>query len=238
MGSHLGSPARGDAGAVVFDAVGTLIHPEPPAAVVYADVGGRHGSRLRADEIAPRFRAAFDREEAHDREHGFCTSEAREWERWRRIVADVLDDVTDREACFRELFSYFSRPEAWQCDPQAAATLVGLAAQGYTLGLASNYDQRLRTVTAGLPDLKPIAHVVISSEVGWRKPASEFFATLCRRVNLPAERILFVGDDLDNDYNGARQAGLRAVLLDRKGDAARSAPARVASLRDLLDGEW
>src|SRR5207302_1039003 len=47
--------------AVFFDAVGTLIHPEPPAGAVYAEVGRRHGSRLTAAEIARRFAAAFRR---------------------------------------------------------------------------------------------------------------------------------------------------------------------------------
>ena len=46
--------------AVVFDAVGTLIEPAPPAAEVYAAVGRKYGSRLSVPEVAPRFRAAFE----------------------------------------------------------------------------------------------------------------------------------------------------------------------------------
>jgi putative hydrolase of the HAD superfamily len=223
-----------DVRAVFFDAVGTLIHPDPPAPAVYAAVGRRFGSRLDGDAIAARFRAAFQAEEALDRQSGLRTSEAREVERWRRIVATVLDDVTDAEACFQELFAHFSRPDAWRCDPDAAATLAELAARGYGLGLASNYDERLRSVHAGLPELWPVQHFVISSGVGWRKPAAGFFAALCQVAGLPPGQIALVGDDRDNDYDGARAAGLQAVLFDPRGRDTTAGTARVARLAELL----
>ena len=203
--------------AVVFDAVGTVIHPQPPAPIVYAEVGRRLGSKRSAAEILPRFIAAFDREEAIDHANGLRTSEDREIERWRRIVAHVLDDVSDPDACFRELFEHFSRPDAWDCDPDAAATVQTLARRGYRLGMASNYDRRLRSVIAGMPALAPLQHLIISSEVGWRKPAPQFFAALAQAFDLPAQSILYVGDDPANDYEGARVAGLGAVLFDPKG---------------------
>lgn len=221
--------------AVVFDAVGTLIHPHPPAAIVYAEVGHRFGSRLTPSAIASRFAEALAREEAFDREHGWQTNEIRERERWQRIVAAVLEDVSNPQACFEELFAHFGRPNAWQCDPEAASTLSALQRRGYTLGLASNYDHRLRSVVAGLAPLQLIEHVTISSEVGWRKPAAEFFAALCRTLNLPAAQVLFVGDDLANDFTGAQSAGLHAVLLDRAGKLPLPPQACLRSLRDLLD---
>jgi putative hydrolase of the HAD superfamily len=206
-----------DVRAVFFDAVGTLIHPEPSAAAVYAAVAGSLGSRLTEAEIAARFRAAFAREEAFDRANGLRTGEERERRRWRHIVAAVLPDVCDGERCFEELFAHFARPGAWRCDPQAAAVLAELERRGYVLGMASNYDSRLRTVAAGLPELRPLRHLVISSEVGWRKPAPEFFAALCERTELAPAEILLVGDDRVNDYDGATAAGLRAVLVGAGG---------------------
>jgi putative hydrolase of the HAD superfamily len=220
--------------AVFFDAVGTLIHPEPPAAVVYAAVGRRFGSRLTVPDIAARFARAFGRQEEADRRAGLRTSEEREVRRWREIVADVLDDATDPENCFRELYQHFARPKAWRCEPGTAEVLKGLAGRGLELGLASNYDLRLRSVLAGLPALQVARHTVISSQVGWRKPAPEFFAAVCRVVGLPAGRILFVGDDRHNDYDGARAAGLGAVLYD-PGGREPDVPYRIRSLAGLLE---
>src|SRR5689334_3886912 len=100
--------------AVFFDAVGTLIHPEPPAPVVYAEVGRSFGSRLTPAEIAARFRTAFAREDALDLAAGLRTNEERERRRWRHIVGAVLDDVSDAGGCFEELFAHFGRPAAWR----------------------------------------------------------------------------------------------------------------------------
>jgi putative hydrolase of the HAD superfamily len=200
--------------AVVLDAVGTLIHPDPPAPAVYTQVARRWGSHYDVDAIKARFLQAFEHEELIDRRLGWRTSEAREIERWRHIVAKVLDDVSDAESCFHTLFDHFSQPEAWICDPAIGDMLRRLAQRGFVLGAASNYDNRLHRVVAGKPELRPIQHVIISSEVGWRKPAAEFFAAVCRTVGFPADQILFVGDALINDVQGAQAAGLKAVWFN------------------------
>jgi putative hydrolase of the HAD superfamily len=220
--------------AVVFDAVGTVIHPEPPAPVLYAEVGRRFGSKRTPEEIKLRFVAAFGHEETIDYAEGLRTNEAREVERWRRIVRHVFDDLADADACFEELFEHFSRPEAWRCDADVTETAEALAQQGYALGLASNYDHRLRSVVAGFRVLSGLQHVIISSEVGWRKPAPPFFVALCQAFRLPAEQILYVGDDPANDYEGARTAGLQAVLFDPKGKHVDGIRVRIRALRELL----
>jgi putative hydrolase of the HAD superfamily len=142
------------------------------------------------------------------------TSEEREWRRWQDIVGQVLDDVTDAGACFQALFEHFARPAGWRLNADAAALLMELGRRGHVLGVASNYDQRLRPVVAGMPELAVIHHLVISSEAGWRKPAAEFYAAVCQAAGLPPDQIVHVGDDVDNDYEAARAAGLQAVLFD------------------------
>jgi putative hydrolase of the HAD superfamily len=198
--------------AIFFDAVGTLIHPEPPAPTVYAAVGRRHGSRLTEPEIAARFLAAFARHDAQDMAAGLRTSEHRERQRWRDVVGEVLDDVSDKERCFEELFGHFGRPEAWRGEPGIEDVLNDLR-HSYVVGVASNYDARLHSVLRGLPQFRRVQHVIISSEVGWRKPAPQFFRALCVRVGLRPGEMLFVGDDPVNDYGGATAAGLSAALI-------------------------
>jgi putative hydrolase of the HAD superfamily len=130
------------------------------------------------------------------------------------------------------LFTHFSRPEAWRIDPDAALVLSALAARGFTLGIASNFDHRLRSVTAGFPEMAFLSSIVISAEIGWRKPAREFFAALCQRVELQAEQVLLVGDDVVNDYEGARSCGLHAVLVNPGSSIA--PPAHIRRLLELL----
>jgi putative hydrolase of the HAD superfamily len=220
--------------AVFLDAVGTLLHTWPPAAWVYCMTGARYGSRLSLVAVTARFAAAFALQEEHDRAAGLRTDEAREVARWRAIVSAVLDDVSDPEACFRDLYEHFARPAAWRVEPAAAGVLEELAGRGLALGIASNFDHRLRGLAAGLPELRPVHHLVISSEVGWRKPAAAFFDAVRDRAGVPPEQILFVGDDFANDYDGARAAGLRAVLLDPHGRCPEAPSARIESLGELL----
>lgn len=220
--------------AVFLDAVGTLIHPEPPAPAVYAAVARRFGSRLSLPEIATRFATAFGRQEERDRAAGQRTSEEREVARWRTIVAEVLDDVSDPESCFQELYAHFAGPAAWRCEPGTPEVLAALAGRGWELGIASNFDHRLRGVAAGLPELRPVRHLLISSEVGWRKPAPAFFAAVCAASGCPPAEVLFVGDDFANDYEGARAAGLVALLLDPRRRSLLSPAERIADLGELL----
>ena len=222
--------------AFVFDAVGTLIFPNPSAAEVYAAVGRRFGSQRSVLEIGTRFREAFAREEALDGAGGLRTSEARELERWQRIVAAVLDDVCDPSACFRALHDHFGRPEAWRCAADAGRVLKTLRERHFRLGLASNYDYRLRAVAVGLPELEPVRdHLAISSEIGWRKPAGEFFTAVAQMLACPREQILFIGDDRRNDFDGARAAGLQARLFDPQGKESLAPAECVRRLSNLLD---
>jgi len=220
--------------AVFFDAVGTLLFPDPPAPLIYAEAARRQGLTISAEDVRSRFLAAFRAEEAADRLAGWVTSEAREVARWQRIVAESLPGVPDPDGCFRELFDHFARPVAWRVDPHAEAVFAKLLVSGLVLGIGSNYDSRLNSVLEGFPDLAPMrGRVAVSAAVGFRKPAREFFREVVRLACCEPWEVLFVGDDLDNDYEGATAAGLHAVLLDERGRHSTVAN-RVPSLVELL----
>ena len=87
---------------------------------------------------------------------------------------------------------------------------------------------------AGVTDL--FQTIVVSDEIGWRKPAPRFFMALCSQLDLPPEHVLLVGDDAVNDYDGALNAGLAAIHYDPRGTGAR--PAAIRTLDELLAGDW
>jgi putative hydrolase of the HAD superfamily len=220
--------------AIVFDAVGTILHPNPPAAEAYLSVGTAFGSRQDLDTIRSRFRAAFERQEELDRGNHWRTNETREVERWRAIVGQVLDDVTKPEKCFEELYEHFSQPDHWRCQPDTAAVLQVLRQRGNEVALASNFDGRLRKVLTGFSFLTDLQHVIISAEIGWRKPAVEFFSAVCGAMAVSPAQVLHFGDDDFNDYEGAVAAGCRAVLFDPAGKAGPEVYA-VRKLSDVVD---
>jgi putative hydrolase of the HAD superfamily len=207
---------------VILDAVGTLIEPAPAVASVYAEAARRQGLDLDVREIKRRFARSFRDDEVDEQRGPLATDEATEHRRWRRIVADVLPDLPDPERGFSELWDHFGRASAWRAFEDVATAIDGLRRSGLKYVIASNFDGRLRAVVRGLPGLAGAeASLVISSEVGVRKPHPDFYRAACERLGLPPDRVLCVGDDVENDVLGARRAGLHAVLLDRTGGRRR-----------------
>ncbi|HSJ44757.1 MAG TPA: HAD family hydrolase [Euzebyales bacterium] len=92
-------------------------------------------------------------------------------------------------------------------------TLEGLREAGLTVVVAGNQPARRRRqlVDLGLP-----ADVIATSDdLGVDKPAPGYFARVCALAGAPPERVLHVGDRVDNDVVPARHAGLRTAWLRR-----------------------
>ena len=222
------TPAR----AVLFDAVGTLIAPHPPVAEVYQAAGRRFGSRLEIDQVRSRFRDAFDRQEQIDAADE-RTSEQRERHRWQVIVAEVFCDVDDTCTLFESLWEYFAQAAHWKWFDDVPRIVHRLRGNGLQWGVASNFDARLESILKGLPPLSSCEHLFVSSRLGCRKPALAFFRAIEHSLGLRPEQMLLVGDDMENDYHGARAAGWQAVLLDRDAAAPADVEHRITSLDEL-----
>jgi putative hydrolase of the HAD superfamily len=228
-------PNWGPIAGIVLDAVGTLIKPVPSVAEVYTEAARRQGVELNRDAVRARFNLHFQSDEVRGVHGIHSTDEATEIWRWRRIVTKVLPEVPNLQRTFVELWEHFGRPESWQCFPDVAPALRAIHEAGVAVCVGSNFDSRLRQVVLGLPDLSwAVDMLVISSEVGFRKPHALFFEAVSQRLGLPAAKILCVGDDLENDVQGAMRAGLSALLLDRGGDRPHDCP-HVPDLTALLE---
>jgi len=202
---------------VIFDAVGTLIHPEPSVAAAYGAVARRHGVDLPEWKIQERFRQTFAAQERLDQEkYEGRTDRVRELNRWRDIVRYVFGAIAQSEEIFADLWTHFGEPGNWRLFADAADTWQRLETQGLVLGIASNFDHRLLGICQALPPFDTCRHLFVSSRVGWRKPHPRLFATIAEQLALAPQQILLVGDDLENDYHAARDAGWQALLLDRR----------------------
>ncbi len=211
---------------LALDAVGTVLYPHPPAAAVYHEVGRRYGATLALEETAERLRRAFQQQEAIDLAGTLTTNEQREYQRWRTIVHQVFRELDEpvREQCFEVLFAHFARPDAWRIYDDAQLLLAGAEQRAVPVVLASNFDARLRRICDGLGLLRLLTGCVISSEVGFRKPHRRFFDAVVQACGCERPEVLYVGDSYVNDFQGATQAGLAAVLVDRRTQRSRSLP--------------
>ena len=110
-----------------------------------------------------------------------------------------------------------------------------LRAHGLKLGVVSNFDRRLPPVLASL-GLRPLVDLVVhSTAAAAAKPDPAIFRGALSALGVAPPAALHAGDGLVTDVEGARRAGLRAVLVDRGGHRPRL-PAdvpRIAALSEL-----
>jgi putative hydrolase of the HAD superfamily len=210
---------------IVFDAVGTLIKPQPSVAEAYTAAASRQGVLIKPAEVRERFQHHFQKGDEHAGNGLNSTDEATERRRWRKIVFGVLEEAPDPDRAFEELWDHFSHPGSWRLFPDVEPALGGLADAGISVCIGSNFDSRLRGVVQGIPELDLyVDSLVISSEVGYRKPHSQFFRAVCNHLGLPEQQVLCVGDDSENDVRGAIGAGLSGILIDRAGNRPKDLP--------------
>lgn len=115
-----------------------------------------------------------------------------------------------------------------------AGLLGELRADGVAIGLCSNWswdlDRHLEAnAITGYFDV-----VVCSAVVGARKPHPVIFQRLLEELDLPPERVVFIGDDWQADVEGALAAGIRPIHLAREGCSV-SEHLTVACARDLAE---
>lgn len=120
-------------------------------------------------------------------------------------------------------------------DPEAEPLLASLAR-----------DHRLALVTNGSGDVQreklsrtPFGRyfdaVVVSIEAGVGKPDARIFVVALERVGATAPEAVMVGDSLERDVRGARNADLRSVWIDRGlwDESPIAADATIRTLSDL-----
>jgi putative hydrolase of the HAD superfamily len=94
---------------------------------------------------------------------------------------------------------------------------LGTLSKSFKLGIITNGGsdiQRWKFQAAGLDRVIPPDRVIISAEVGTAKPDPAIFLLACRTLGEIPANCLFVGDDRENDYDGAKGAGMRARMVD------------------------
>lgn len=87
----------------------------------------------------------------------------------------------------------------------------------YRMGVLSNFDYA-PTVEAALADFgirDRFEIVMVSADVGWRKPHPEIFRETLRRMRLGAQQVVFVGDTPEADVEGPQGVGIDTIWLDR-----------------------
>jgi putative hydrolase of the HAD superfamily len=214
-------------GAVLLDALGTLVELEPPAPRLRA---------LLAAEGFPvaeeRARAAFRAEIAYYLEHHLDGATQEGLEELRdRCAATMLEALAlpglEHALARRVMLGALE----FTPYPDAAPALEALRAAGHRMAIVSNWDCSLEDWLAPSGLLELVDGVVTSAVAGAAKPDPAIFARALELLGTEIEGSAHVGDSLDNDVEGARAAGIRPILVARDRDA----PAGVETIGSLAE---
>lgn len=109
--------------------------------------------------------------------------------------------------------------------------MLGKLKNSYRLGLLSNFTHgpAARNIIAHL-NLVPFFEVIlVSGEIGYRKPHPIVFDCLVEALGVEREYIIYIGDDPEPDILGAQGAGLQPVWTTYVQDHHLPTPPRILS---------
>jgi putative hydrolase of the HAD superfamily len=201
--------------AVFLDALGTLVELEPPWVGLRAALGdGIPDERLVA---AVRAEMGYYKDHSHE---GRDTESLADL---RARCAEVLSRELGTEVSVETLVDSIR----FAPYPDALPALKALRAEEMKLVCVSNWDISLEQVLDRCGLAEHLDGAISSAVAGARKPDPAIFAPALELAGCTAEEALHVGDTPEEDLDAARAAGIRALLIDRKGGGD------IASLEEL-----
>ncbi|KAG1734753.1 HAD-like domain-containing protein [Suillus paluster] len=209
---------------VTFDALHTLITPRLPIYVQYSQTFAPYLGVLEPGRLRQSFKVAL-KQVQKDQPAYQGNSGAEGW--WSEVIkrtaigAGANPQAVDSSLpqIVPSLMERFSSREGYKLFHDSLPVLRRLRKMNIRTALISNTDTRMRSVLEDLEITPYLDPILLSEEVGIEKPDAEIFRLAFSTQSIPMEmqEAVHVGDELGSDYDGARAAGMHALLLRRAG---------------------
>jgi HAD superfamily hydrolase (TIGR01549 family) len=201
-----------DLRAVLFDVDFTLCRPGPElSAERYARIAARHGLTLETS----RYEEAREAAVLNLKRHPELLHDESIWHRFTEEIFTGMGGLEEiASECATEIEEGWAVSENFELFEDALPALEELRAAGLKIGLVSN----------GIRDLTEfVAHhrldvdaIVDSRSHGRVKPHPTIFQAALELLGVAPVEAVMVGDSLEEDVEGARALGMRAILIDRE----------------------
>ena len=126
--------------------------------------------------------------------------------------------------------------ERFQLFPDSLPVLREMKSEGFPLGLVSDAQQVFYWEEGRMVGIEQFFdYMIVSSELGFKKPDPRLFAIACTLLNVPPREAVYIGDSAKRDIPGPKQIGMRVILVNRgqEGEKLEAEPDFVA--KDLWD---
>lgn len=216
-----------------LDAMGTLLRLAAPAPALRDVLADRFGVRV-SDAQA---RRALTDEITYYRAHLQDGDTPQALARLRTRCAEVLRGGLPASVALdavsgAELTGALLAALRFEAYGDAPGALRRARERGQRVVVVSNWDCSLGDVLERVGLAGGLDGVLTSAEVGAAKPSPVIFQRALDLAGVAPEQALHVGDSVAEDIEGARAAGLGALLVARDG---RRAPAGVATIATLAE---
>jgi putative hydrolase of the HAD superfamily len=196
--------------AVIFDVDFTIARPGPDLGPEgYQRLGARYGLTLDPARYDEARRSALDTLERHpELEH-----DEEVWVLFTERIIVGMGGTGDTYACATEMTAAWEHAQHFDLFDDVLPVLADLRARGLKIGLLSNTARDLERFVAH--HALEVDAVLTSRVHGKTKPHEAIFRRMLELLDVTADEAAMVGDSIEDDVEGARAVGMRAVLLDR-----------------------
>ena len=224
--------------AVFFDVGGTLIRVHPSVGDVYAKHARAFGFSGTANELNKEFRSQWKKMGGIESLGNKSGAEVEE-KFWKNLVFEVFQPFggLDRfDKYFQLIFEVFRDGANWKIyqDVIESQIFVKLKERKIILGIISNWDSRLISTLDSLELKDHFKFILPSAVVGSAKPDKKIFDEAIRLSGVEPHEACHIGDEVKTDFDGARNAGIHAILLDRNNQFDESIQPKVRSFLELV----
>ncbi len=157
------------------------------------------------------------------------------WHKWDSLVLKHLGIEENVELAKTVQSKWFDFVD-FTLYPEAKDVLLELQQRGLKLGLISNaYEEEIHFFLerAGLE--KTTFDIIVGVDtVQCLKPHPAIFKYALRKLKVRPEESIFVGDDVEADYKGAKNVGMYALLIDRAEKQKQGDLRTIKNLEEIL----
>jgi putative hydrolase of the HAD superfamily len=222
---------------IFFDSAGTLVDV-PPYSTVWHRIMRDLGLNVTLHNVEKVVRTA-------DLTYGkrYFSYHGKTQDYWtdylRLILAKLGISGSDQPAIVKEIVRRFQENPWSSPYPETKGVLRSLKRRGFTLGVITNATDEVtwRLERVGLGDY--FDSITYSQEARSEKPHPRIFRLALDRMGCKPSQAVHVGDSYESDVVGARRAGIRPILVDRR-DTGQSPDCQqittLAGLEDLVRG--
>ena len=158
------------------------------------------------------------------------------WVQWNVRILRTLQVNSDTRRLAEFIATHWWDYSDVTLYPDAERMLLLLKEKGLKIGIVTNglqsdVDEILPKV--GLQDFFDI--VVVIDTLRKMKPHVEVFRYALQKLEAVPSEAIFVGDEIEADYKGAKGAGLTVYLVDRDRRVQDESVHKISSLEDLFE---